>query len=180
MFLSKEFCANKLVLHSELIIFIGYKDNSYCFICYIQENIIFHSIHVIFDEELSSKYTDSHIKKHKLYNKLLDKLSLETELLVSDPFGKDEPAPVPILHILIPLIWNNSSTHSSSPSLFYKSISLSYIPRSKKSIVEIEENDNVDFNVDSNVEMQPLSPQWPLQSALQIPQEGSELRRSKH
>jgi len=89
----------------------------------------------------------------------LDKLSLETELSVSDPFGKDEPAPVPILHILIPLIRNNSSTHSSSPSLFYKSISLSSTLRSKKPIVEIEENDDVDSNVDSNIEMQPLSPQ---------------------
>jgi len=39
----------------------------------------------------------SHTKKHKLYNKSLDKLSLEIELSVSDPFGNDEPAPVPIL-----------------------------------------------------------------------------------
>ena len=97
MFLFKEFCANKLVLHSELIIFIGYKNNSYCFICYTQGNIIFHSIYAIFDEELSPKYTDSHTKKHKLYNKLLDKLSLEIELSVFDPFGNDELAPLPIL-----------------------------------------------------------------------------------
>jgi len=43
MFLSSEVCANKLVSCSKLIIFIGYKNNSYCFICYIQENIIFTS-----------------------------------------------------------------------------------------------------------------------------------------
>ena len=35
MFFSSKVCANKLVPHSELIIFIGYENNGYCFICYI-------------------------------------------------------------------------------------------------------------------------------------------------
>jgi len=41
--LSNKVCTNKLILCSELMIFIGYKNNSYRFICYIQENVIFYS-----------------------------------------------------------------------------------------------------------------------------------------
>ena len=69
---------------------------------YIQENIIFHSIYTIFDEEIFSKYTNSHTKECKLYDKLLDKISSETELLVPDPFRKDRPALIPILHTYFP------------------------------------------------------------------------------
>jgi len=72
--------------------------------CHIQENIIFYFTHVIFNKKLFSKYTDFHMKEHKLYDKLLDKTSLETELLVLGPFGKNEPAPVSISHICILLI----------------------------------------------------------------------------
>ena len=50
----------------------------------IQENIIFYSIYTIFYKKLFSKYTDFHVKEHKLYNKLLDKISLEIESLVPD------------------------------------------------------------------------------------------------
>ena len=39
------------------------------------------------------KYTDSYAKKHKLYNKLLDKISLETELLASDSSEEGGPTP---------------------------------------------------------------------------------------
>ena len=49
MFLPSEVCTNKLVLYSELMIFIGYENNSYCFMYYIQA------------------------KQCKLYNKLLKK-----------------------------------------------------------------------------------------------------------
>jgi len=82
VFLPNEVDINKLALYSELIIFIGYKNNGYCFICYIQGNIIFCSTHPIFNKELFSKYTDSHTKESKLYDNLLNKISLEVELLV--------------------------------------------------------------------------------------------------
>jgi len=158
IFLPNEVYANKLVLYSELIIFIGYKDNRYCFICHIQGNIIFHSTHAIFDERLFPKYTDSHAKEYKLYNKLLDKISLEIELLASDFFRKDRPTLVLIPHTSISPIQNNPPACSSSLSLSYKSISPLSTLRFKKSIVEIEENDNVD----SNIEMQPPSLQQSL------------------
>ena len=104
MFLPSEVYANKLVLYSEWMIFIGYEENSYCFIYYSQENIIFHSIYAIFNEECFSKCTNSHLKEYKLYNKLLDKISSETELSVSGPSRKNGLASVPILHISIPSI----------------------------------------------------------------------------
>ena len=88
MFFSIEIHANKLASYSELIIFIGYKDNGYCFMYYTQGNTIFCSIHTIFDEKLSSKCTNSHAKEHKLYEKLLDKTSPETESSVSDSSRK--------------------------------------------------------------------------------------------
>ena len=158
MFLSSEVCANKLALHSELMIFIGYKDNGYHFICYIQGNIIFHSTHTIFDKELFSKCTNSHAKEYKLYDKLLNKISPEIELSVSGSSEKDRSAPVPI-----PSIQNNSSTHFSSPFLSYKSLFSLPTPESRKPTVEIEK----DNNIDSDIEMQPLSPQLFLQPTLQ-------------
>ena len=79
MFLLNEVCANKLSLHSELMIFIGYKNNHYCFMHHIQGNIIFYSTYAIFNKKLFSKCTDSHTKECNLYNKLLDKISPETE-----------------------------------------------------------------------------------------------------
>ena len=148
MFLSSEVHANKFVPHSKLIIFIRYENNKYCFICYIQRNIIFHSTHAIFNEEIFLKYTDSHIKECKLYDKLLNKISLETESLVPNSSGKARLALVPTSHTPIPPIQNNSSTCSSLPSLFYKSISPLPTPKFKKPTVEIEENDNVNSDVE--------------------------------
>ena len=155
VFLPTEVYTNKLILHSKLIIFIGYEDNSYCFMYYIQRNIIFHFTYAIFDKGLF-KYTNSHAKEYKLYDKLLDKISLETELLVPDLSRKDEPVLVSILHIFIPSIQNNSPTCSSLSFLFYKFIFPLPISGSKKLTVEIEEKNN---DVDSDVEMQLLSPQ---------------------
>ena len=106
------------MLYSKLMVFIGYENNSYWFMCYIQENVILHSIHAIFNEKFFSKYTDSHVKKHKLYNKLLDKISPETESLMSEPSSKDRPTPVSVLPISIPPIQNNP------PSISYKSLFL--------------------------------------------------------
>jgi len=85
----------------------------------------------------------------------LDKISLEIELLVSDPSGKNKLALVVILHTSILSIQNNPSTCSSLPSLSYKFSSPSSILEFKKLTVEIEE----DNNVDSNVKIQLLSSQ---------------------
>ena len=123
VFLPIEIHSNKLTPHSELMIFIRYEDNGYHFICHTQGNTIFCSTHAIFDEGLFSKCTNSHVKEYKLYDKLLDKTSLETELSVPNSSGKDRPALVPIPHTSIPSIQNNPPTHSPSLSLSYKSIS---------------------------------------------------------
>jgi len=124
IYYSNKVYANKLVLYSK---FIGYRNNNYYFIHYIQENIILHSIHAIFDEEFFSKYTDSYVKECKLYNKLLNKISSETKLLVSSPSSKDRPTSIPILHIPIPPIQNNSPCFPSS-FLSYKFPSLLSFP----------------------------------------------------
>jgi len=76
------------------MIFIRYENNKYCFIYHTQGN-------TIFDERLFPKCTNSYAKEYKLYDKLLDKTSLETELLVPNSSGKDGPVLVPILHTLI-------------------------------------------------------------------------------
>ena len=81
----------------ELIIFIGY--NGYYFICHVQKNVIFYFTYTIFNKEFFFKCTNSHVKEHKLYIKLLDKISPETELSVSRPSSEDKPAPIPILTI---------------------------------------------------------------------------------
>ena len=52
MFLPSKVYTNKLVQHSKLIIFIGYRDNGYHFMHYTQRNIIFYFTHAIFDEGL--------------------------------------------------------------------------------------------------------------------------------
>ena len=94
---------------------------------------------------------------------------------MSNSFGKNGSASVFISHIPSLPIQNNSLTY---PSLFlsHKSPSLSHIPESKKSTIQIEENNYVN----SNVEIQLPSPQQPLKPTLQTPQEGYELRRFKH
>ena len=95
------------------------------------------------------------MKEYKLYNKLLNRISPETELSEPGPSGKDGLAPVPIPPIPIPPIAKNPPSCSFSPSLSYKfpSPSPSLVP--EKPTVEIEEIDNVN----SNVKMQPLRPQ---------------------
>ena len=97
------------------------------------------------------------MKEHKLYNKLLDKISPETESLVP------EYAPVPIPHTLIPPIQNNPPPCSPLLSSLYESLSPLPSPVLKKSMIEIEEIDDVE----SDIEMQSLSSQQPLKSALQ-------------
>ena len=113
--------------------------------------------HAIFNKKFFLKYTDSHAKEHKLYNKLLDKISLEIESLMPGPFSKDRPALVHVLIISIPPVQNNPSSYSYSHSLStsYKSPSLSPPLMPKLFSVRIEEVDN---NVDTDVEMQLSSP----------------------
>ena len=67
-------------------------------------------------------YTDPYMKEYKLYDKLLNKINLETKLSVFEPSGKDRPALIPIPQISIPSIHNNPLTYFPSPSLFYKSL----------------------------------------------------------
>jgi len=81
-----------------------------------------------------------------LYNKLLDKISLEIELLVLGPSEKDGLALVPIPHIHIPFIQNNSPT--PSPFFSYKSLSSLSTLMFKKPTVEIEEDNDVDSDVE--------------------------------
>ena len=95
------------------------------------------------------------MKEYKLYDKLLGKISPETKLSISDSFRKNRPALVPIPYIHIPFIQNNPSTCSSLPFLSYKFLSFLSTPEFKKSIIEIEENDNIN----SNIKIQSLSPQ---------------------
>ena len=92
--------------------------------------------------------TDFYAKEYKLYDKLLDKISPETELSVSDPSGKDRTVLVSILHTPISSIQNNSLTCSSSLSLSYKFMFPLPILESKKPIVGIEENDDVDSDIE--------------------------------
>jgi len=93
------------------------------------------------------------VKECKLYNKLLNKISSETKLLVSGPSRKNRPTSILILHISIPSIQNNPPYFPSS-FLSYKFLSLLPFQVPKKPIVEIKEADNVN----SDIEMQSLSP----------------------
>ena len=138
-------------------------------LCAIHKKISFSAPYMLF--LMRDFFLNALTPMHKLYDELLGKTSSEIELLTSDPSGKNRSALVPILHKSIPSIENNPPTFLS-----YKSISLPSTLRSKKPIVEIEEINNIDFDV----EMQLPSPQQSLQSGLQILQEGSELKRSKY
>jgi len=85
----------------------------------------------------------------------LDEISSEIELSASDSFGKDEPTSVHTPYTFIPPIQKNPSTYFPLSSLFYKSPSPPPILGSKKPTIKIEEEEDVD----SNVEIQSLSPQ---------------------
>jgi len=115
---------------------------------YIQGNIIFYSTHPIFDKKIFPKCTDSYTKECKLYDNLLNKISLEIKLLAPSLSSKDIPTPVPILYIYIPPIQNNSPTCSPSSSFFYKSLSPSSTLESKKPTVKVKEVNNVDSDVE--------------------------------
>jgi len=100
------------------MIFIGYKDNGYRFICYTQGNVIFCSTQAIFDEGHFSRCLSSHPRERRPP----DGLTSEMELLAPGPFGVDEPAPTPFPPTLVyprpstPPIPPNLPTHSESSS----------------------------------------------------------------
>jgi len=87
------------------------------------------------------------MKEHKLHNKLLDKISPETESLVLRSSSKDKSALVSIPHTLIPPIQNNPPPCSSLLSPLYKSLSPLPSPVSKKPMIEIEKVDDVDSDI---------------------------------
>ena len=126
MFFPDKIHINKLMPHSELIIFVKYENNGYYFIYHIQENVILCFTHAIFNEKFFSKYTDSCLKKCKLYDQLLNKISLETKLSLPGLSGKDGFALVPIPPTLILSVQNNPSSYSLF--LSYKSL-YSLVPK---------------------------------------------------
>jgi len=63
VYLPNEVRANKLSPHSELMIFIGYENNGYRFMCHTQGNVIFCSTQAIFDEGHLPKYPSSHSRE---------------------------------------------------------------------------------------------------------------------
>jgi len=77
----------------------------------------------------------------------LDKINPEIELLVSCPSRKYGLTSVPITYIPISLIQNNPPTYFLSLFLSYKFPPFLPTPKSKKPIIEIEEEDNVDSDV---------------------------------
>jgi len=119
VYLPNEVHANKLTLRSELMIFIGYKDNGYRFIRHTQGNVIFHSTQAIFNEGHFPRCLLSHPREQTPPGRLIP----EIELSVPRPSGVDEPAPTPFLPTpahprpFTPPIPPNLPTHSESPSL---------------------------------------------------------------
>ena len=73
------------------MIFIGYKDNGYRFMCHTQGNVIFCSTQAIFDEGHFPKCPNSHSREKTPPRGLTP----EIESSVPGPFGEDEPAPIP-------------------------------------------------------------------------------------
>ena len=93
MYLPNEVHANKLILCSELMIFIGYEDNGYRFICHTQGNVIFRFTQAIFDKEHFPRCPSSYSKEQTPPGRLTP----EIELSAPEPFGVDEPALIPFL-----------------------------------------------------------------------------------
>ena len=89
------------------------------------------------------------MKECKLYDELLDKVSLETKTSVPRSSGKDKPVSIFILQVFISSICNNHPTYSSSLLLSYKLLLFSLV--SKQPLVKIEE---IGDNIDTNVEIQ--------------------------
>ena len=146
IYLPNKVCTNKLTPCSELMIFIGYKDNGYRFIHHTQGNVIFYSTQAIFDEEHFPRYLSSYSREQTPPGRLIP----EIELLAPGPFGINEPAlisfpPTPVYpRPFTPPIPPNLPTHLESPSPSPPLI------QPKWSSVKIEEIEDVE---DKDVEM---------------------------
>jgi len=133
------------------MIFIGYEDNSYRFICHTQGNVIFHSTQAIFDEGHFPRCLSSHPREQTPPGRLIP----EIESSAPGPSGIDEPVPTPFLPTpahprpFTSPIPPNLPTHSESPSPF----PLLTLP--KWSSVKIEEVEDVE---DEDIEMHSPSP----------------------
>jgi len=127
------------------MIFIGYKDNGYRFICHTQGNIIFCSTQAIFDEGHFPRCLFSHSREQIPPGRLIP----EIKSLAPEPFGVDKPAPIPFPPTtayprpFTPLIPPNLPTHSESPSP-----SPPLIPP-KQSSVKIEDIEDEDVEMHS-------------------------------
>jgi len=154
VYLPNEVRANKLTSRSELMIFIGYEDNSFRFICHTQGNVIFHSTQAIFDEGHFPRCPLSYPREQMPPGRLIP----EIELSAPGPSGIDEPAPTLFLPTpthprpFTPPIPPNLPTYSESPSS-----SLLLTPP-KRSSVKIKEVEDVE---DEDVEMHSPSPSPP-------------------
>jgi len=148
VYLPSEVCANKLTPRSELMIFIGYEDNGYRFICHTQGNVIFCSTQAIFDEEHFPKCPSSRPREQMPPGRLTS----EIESSVPGPFGIDEPAPIPFPPTPVhprpptPPISPNLPTHSESLS---PSPLLTPPKRSSVTIEEVEDVEDVDVEMHS-------------------------------
>ena len=133
------------------MIFIGYEDNGYRFICHTQENAIFRSTQAIFDEGHFPRCPSSHSREQIPPSRLTP----EIELSAPEPFGVDEPAPTPFPPTPVyprsptPPIPPNLPTHSKSPSPSPP------LTPPKRSSVKIEDIEDVK---DKDVEMHSPSP----------------------
>jgi len=142
------------------MIFIGYEDNSYRFIRYTQGNVIFCSTQAIFDEGHFPKCPFSHSREQIPPGRLTP----EIESSAPEPFGIDEPAPIPFPLTPVyprpftPPIPPNLPTHSESPSPSPP------LTPPKQFSVKIEE---VKDNEDKDIKMHSLSPPLPEASPLQ-------------
>jgi len=133
------------------MIFIGYEDNGYRFICHTQGNVIFCSIQAIFDEGYFPRCLSSHSREQMPPGRLTPKI----ELLAPEPFGVDEPTPTSFPPIpahprpFTPPIPPNLPTHSESLSL------PPLLTPPKWSLVKIKE---IEDDEDEDVEMHSPSP----------------------
>jgi len=127
------------------MIFIGYENNSYRFICHIQGNVIFHFTQAIFDEGHFSRCPSSHSREQMPPGRLTP----EIELSAPRPSGTDEPAPTSFPPTpahprpFTPPISPNLPTYSESPS------SSPPLTLPKQSSVKIEEVEDVEIHFPS-------------------------------
>jgi len=172
MYLPNEVCANKLTPCSELMIFIGYKDNSYRFIHHTQGNVIFRSTQAIFDEGHFPRCPSSHSREQIPPGRLTP----EIELSALKPFGINKLAPTPFpptpahSRPFTPPISPNLPTHSESPS---PSPPLTPPKQFSVKIEEVEDDEDEDIEMHSPSPPSPeagLSQYTPSQLSTVIPQ----------